>query len=63
MEADAISGLGSVYQQMGEYTTALQYHQNDLKISEELGLPLLQSRAYGNIGVSYLSHSSFMTLE
>lgn len=50
MEAEAISGLGQVYQQMGEYAIALRYHQNDLEISEHLGMPLLQSRACGNIG-------------
>lgn len=52
MEADSISGLGSVYHQMGEYTTALRYHQNDLQIAEELGMPSLQTRACGNLGKS-----------
>ena len=52
MEADSICGLGTVYQQMGEYTTALRYHQNDLDIAEQLGMPVLQSRAYGNLGKS-----------
>lgn len=50
MEADSISGLGAVYQQMGEYATALRYHQNDLDIAEQLGMPVLQSRACGNLG-------------
>lgn len=50
MEAESISGLGQVYQQMGEYATALRYHQNDLEISEHLGMAILQSRACGNIG-------------
>lgn len=50
MEADAVSGLGSVYHQMGEYTTSLKYHQNDLDIAEQLGIAPLQSRAYGNLG-------------
>lgn len=50
MEADSISGLGTVYQQMGEYAAALRYHQNDLDIAEQLGIPSLQSRACGNLG-------------
>lgn len=50
MEADSICGLGNVYQQMGEYATALRYHQNDLDIAEQLEMPILQSRAYGNLG-------------
>lgn len=59
MEADAISGLGSVYQQMGEYNTALQYHQNDLDIAEELGMPNLQNRAYGNLGAVHEALGNF----
>lgn len=50
MEADAISGLGTVYYHMGEYATALRYHQNDLQIAEELNASHLQSRACGNLG-------------
>lgn len=50
MEADAVSGLGAVYHQMGEYATAIKYHQNDLEIAEQLGIAHLQSRAFGNLG-------------
>lgn len=50
MEADSISGLGYVYQQMGEYMTALRYHENDLEIAEQLEIASLQCRACGNIG-------------
>lgn len=49
-EADAACGLGQVYQQMGEYSTALRYHQADLDIAEELGLAAIQGRACGNLG-------------
>lgn len=50
MEADAICGLGLVCYQMGEFSTALQYHMNELGISEQLEIPNLQSRACGNLG-------------
>lgn len=50
MEADSLCGLGNVYHQMGEYATALRYHQNDLDIAEQLEMPVLQSRACGNLG-------------
>lgn len=50
MESDALCGLGTVYHQMGEFSTALRYHQNDLEIAEQLGMPTLQSRACGNLG-------------
>lgn len=49
-EADAACGLGQVYQQMGEYATALKYHQVDLDIAEEMSLAGLQGRACGNLG-------------
>nr|CAD7200729.1 unnamed protein product [Timema douglasi] len=54
-EADAACGLGAVYQQMGEYSTALQYHQADLDTAEELGLAALQGRACGNLGTVHES--------
>lgn len=50
MESEALCALGNVYHQMGEYTTALKYHQSDLEIAEQLDMPSLQSRACGNIG-------------
>lgn len=59
-EADAACGLGQVYQQMGEYSKALRYHQADLDIAEELGLAALQGRACGNLGTV---HESLGNLE
>lgn len=49
-ESDAACGLGQVYQQMGEYRTALRYHTADLETVEQLGLTALQARALGNLG-------------
>lgn len=59
MEAEALSGLGTVHQQMGQYTTALRYHQQDLEMAEELGLPALQSRACGNLGAVHEALGNF----
>jgi tetratricopeptide (TPR) repeat protein len=58
-EADAACGLGAVYQQMGEYSTALRYHQADLDTAEELGLAVLQGRACGNLGTVHESLGHF----
>lgn len=58
-EADAAYGLGQVYQQMGEHSTALRYHQMELDIAEELGLLTLQSRACGNLGMVQESLGNF----
>jgi tetratricopeptide (TPR) repeat protein len=33
-EGEAACGLGGVYQNMGEYEKALEYHQMDLQIAE-----------------------------
>lgn len=59
MEAEALSNLGTVYQQMGEYTTALRYHQQDLEMAEQLNLPTLQSRACGNLGAVHEALGNF----
>lgn len=59
MEAEALSNLGTVYQQMGEYTTALRYHQQDLEMAEELNLATLQSRACGNLGAVHEALGNF----
>ena len=54
-ESDAACGLGQVYQQMADYSTALRYHEADLETAEELKLPILQGRACGNLGSVYES--------
>ena len=33
-EGDACCGLGGVYQQMGEYDRAIDFHKKDLKIAQ-----------------------------
>lgn len=55
MEAETSSCLGSVYQQMGEFSSALRNHQHDLDIAERIGVPQLQGRACGNLGAVYES--------
>lgn len=44
---------------MCEYTTALRYHQLDLRIAEELTNPAEQGRAHGNISLAYESLGNF----
>ena len=41
-EGDAACGLGGVYQQMGEYEKALQFHQLDLQVAEITSNPTCQ---------------------
>lgn len=59
MEAEALSALGTVYQQMGEFSTALRYHQQDLEIAEQLSIAALQSRACGNLGAVHEALGNF----
>lgn len=58
-EAEAASGLGMVHQQMCNYSAALRYHQIDLRISEELSNPQMQSRGHENISLAYESLGNF----
>lgn len=58
-EAEAACGLGTVYQQMSEYSAALQYHQLDLRIAEEIISPAAQGRAHGNISLAFESLGNF----
>ncbi|XP_026681629.1 tetratricopeptide repeat protein 28-like [Diaphorina citri] len=48
-QSDAVCGLGNVYQQKGEFQTALQYHQTDLELGLSLDLTAAQTRACGNL--------------
>ena len=52
-EAAAASGLGCVYQAMGQHSTALDYHLLDLEIGQRLGDKTAQIRASANIGETY----------
>ena len=52
-EAAAASGLGEVYQAMGQHDTALEYHMLDMEIGQRIGDKAAQIRASGNIGATY----------
>ena len=58
-EGDAACGLGGVYQQMGEYEKALQYHQLDLQLAEMTSNPVCQCKYLLTIldSVPQFSHS------
>ena len=52
-EASSASGLGQVHAKMGDWASALTYHQLDLGLSEEVGDPAGQIRALSDIGAAY----------
>lgn len=54
-EADAVSGIGLIYQQTGEFSKALCYFQSELNIADGINLTTLQARAYSHLGTIYES--------
>ena len=45
--------LGNVYQSMGDYAKAIEYHTQDLAIAKEVGNRAGEGGAYGNLGSAY----------
>ena len=53
------ANLGQAYCTLGHYETAIQYHQQDLYISNEVGDRAGERRAYINLGNTYSSQGDF----
>lgn len=49
-EADALSFLGLAFYKLGNYQTAIEYHQKHLSLSKELKDEKGERRAHGNLG-------------
>ena len=58
-EGKAYGGLGDVYQHMGDFTQALEYHQQQLDIANGHKDRSEQARAYRNLGIDYKSVGDF----
>jgi tetratricopeptide (TPR) repeat protein len=52
-ESGTLGNLGIAYQLLGEYRTALKYHEQSLALDKKLGNRLQEARALGNIGNAY----------
>jgi tetratricopeptide (TPR) repeat protein len=52
-ESGTLGNLGIAYQLLGEYRTALKYHEQSLALDKKLGDRLQEARALGNIGNAY----------
>ena len=52
-EGTAYGNLGITYQPLGDYTKAIESHENFLKIAKEIGDRAKEGAAYGNIGTAY----------
>lgn len=51
--------LGHLYDALGDYGKAIEYHKRTLPIAIELGLKAEQSNCYGNLGNAHLHLKGF----
>ena len=58
-EGGAYGNLGNVYQCLGDFQKAIEYHERHLKISKEEGDNAGEGGAYGNLGNAYQSLRDF----
>ncbi|XP_066029040.1 tetratricopeptide repeat protein 28-like [Pocillopora verrucosa] len=52
-EGRSYGNLGYAYGGLGQFKTAIQYHQRDLEIAKEVGDKAGEGRSYGNLGYAY----------
>ena len=52
-EGRTCGNLGNVYQSLGDYSKAIEYHTQDLAIAKEVGDRAVEGGAYGNLGNAY----------
>jgi tetratricopeptide (TPR) repeat protein len=51
--------LGNVYQSLGDFNKAIEYHGQHLAIAKKVGERSGEGRAYGNLGIAYQSQGDF----
>ena len=66
MEDKAVEGrsycnLGNAYQDLGEFKTAIKYHQRHLEIAKEVGDKAGEGKSYCNLGNAYQGLGEFKT--
>ena len=58
-EGGAYANLGIVYYSLGDYQKAIEYHEKDFKIANEIDDRAVEGAAYGNLGNSYHSPGDY----
>jgi tetratricopeptide (TPR) repeat protein len=53
IEGNKLGNLGNVYNSLGEYRTAIEYHQKQLEISRNIGDKQGESNSLSNLGIVY----------
>nr|XP_058951387.1 tetratricopeptide repeat protein 28-like [Pocillopora verrucosa] len=60
-EGRSYGNLGNAYCSLGQFKTAIQYHQRHLEIAKEVGDKAGEGRSYGNLGNAYQGLGQFKT--
>ena len=60
-EGRAYGSLGNAHHSLGDFKTAIDYHERHLKIAKELGDKSGEGGAYGNLGNAHESLGNFKT--
>ena len=60
-EGGSYGNLGNAYCSLGQFKTAIQYHQRDLEIAKEVGDKAGEGASYGNLSNAYRSLGQFKT--
>ena len=53
LEGKTYGHLGIAYQSLGDFKTAVGYHERHLKIAKEVGDKAGEGRTYGDLGNAY----------
>ena len=61
VKAHIYASLGCAYCRVGQFHTAIKYHQQDLEIAEEVGDKAGEGRSYCNLGNAYKGLGQFKT--
>jgi len=59
LQAIVFNSIANVYQQLADYTKALNYYHKSLQINEECGNIASVAKNYGNIGLVYVNLSDY----
>ena len=57
----AYGNLGNAHYLMGDFKTAIDYNEQQLKVAKELGDRSREGKAYGNLGNVYRNLGEFKT--
>ena len=59
----ACGNLGIAYTGLGDFKTAIDYHECHLKISKEVGDKAGEEEAYGNLGIAFKGFNVVLPLK